>query len=591
MHRDPGCALVLLATALVLAIYAPTLATGLVNLDDTWLLADNWIVRRGSWTTILFDLDRETRFVLGAEYLPVRDLSVALDFAIWGTWYSGHHLTNVVIYIASIVVWFRALEALGIEREVAGLAVLLWALHPTHAESVAWLSERKGLLAVLLVGVTSLGYARFRVGGSAAWLGLASASAVLAVWSKALAVFALAALACLELTVPAVRHSWRRSALGLVAIGVSSLAAFAPVLFVALHAEVVSTADHAPASRFHMALGLHGFYLRLAAMTVPNAPSYPIATLGPSTLDVVLGALGLLGVGAGVYRGKPTLRTAGVFWLVAWFPISRLVFPLRNVLVADRYLLFPSIAVAIAVAFAIHRVAKPRMRWLLVAAIVGSATLRSIDARSNWRDSITLWERATQSNPTDGDAWSMYAEALVDAGADDLAFDVLREASRHTRAPRLLYRQALLLLRRGERARAIELVREAATAGDARAMANLGLLLLEDGHAAEALAWTRRATSAAPLYAHGHRLHGKVALANDLPAEALGAFRRAYRLEPESLANRFNLGLALHRLGHLAEARAHLEACLRDPWLAPHAKRLLAAEPAAPTSAADPSSP
>src|SRR5262249_48975527 len=147
---------------------------------------------------------------------------------------------SLAIYLASIALWFAALVAFGVDRRVAGLAMLVWALHPSHAESVAWLSERKGVLGMMFAGGCALAYARFRAPGSTAggprnaWLAIAIACAVCAVWSKAIAAFAIGALVALELVAPAPRASLRRSLAGLGAIGITALVAYIPVAWLAL---------------------------------------------------------------------------------------------------------------------------------------------------------------------------------------------------------------------------------------------------------------------------------------------------------------------------------------------------------------------
>jgi len=585
LRRDPGLLALAVAMIVTAALYLPTLGRGLTNYDDAWLIRDNWIVTDPSWASlraIAFDLGRETRFVLGAEYLPVRDLSVMLDHVAWGDWYGGFHLTNLVLYLAAIVTWFGAMCAFGVDRRVAGLMALVWALHPSHAESVAWLTERKGLLAALLSGVAVLGFARYRAGARSWWLAVAALAAVAAVWSKAPAAFALAALAGLELVYPAHRRSWRRSAFGLGVIAVVGIAAFVPVVVVATDAAVIGTVDHAPDGWLAMSIGLHGFYVRLAAMAVANAASYPIATVGPSAIDLVIGAAVLAIVLAvavvptrGKWRPSADLRAAAILWLACWFPVSRLVLPLSNVLVADRYMLFATLGTALAVATGLVWIANARLRLLLVAAIVLAASLRTLDAQSNWRDSQTLWQRAVESNPHDGNAWSMYSDALLESGDPTRALEVLRVGLRHSRSPRLLLRKAIMTVRFGQRPDAVRTMREAAEAGEPRAMSNLALMLLEDGQLDEALAWARRGTTALPMYAAGHRSHGKVALAARQPEEALAAFEHAYALEPRYLGNRLNLGLALSELGRNDEARQHFEACLDDPALGARARAAL----------------
>jgi len=594
-RRDPGGALLVIALVAVAVLYSPTLGRGLVNYDDPWLVRDNWLTGHASWTSlhaICCDLGRSTRFVLGAEYLPVRDLSILADSAVWGTWYGGFHLTSLIIYEAAIAAWFFALCAFGLDRRIVGIAILVWALHPSHAESVAWIAERKGVLAALFSGLAALGYARWRGGAHVRWLVVAAACAVLAVWSKAPSVFALASLAALELVIPASasesrplhsgpgRASRQRSFVGLGVIAGAATLAFVPVLVVARALGVVDGAPVGPAPGPGLALGLHGFYMRLGFATVRNAPSYPIATGGPSTLDMILGAVTLLAALALlVPRVRTELRAGAAIWLVGFIPLSRLVLPVRGVVLADRYLLVPSLGLALVVGALAMMLEDRRLRAALVLTLAFALAMRTLDAQANWRDPVTLWQRAVAVNPRDGDAWSMYAEALDDAGEQQQAIEAVLRGMHRTSSPRLVMREALIVLEHGDRTKGENLMRTAARGGEPRAMANLALLELADGQTADALAWARKSATVAPLYANGQRTHGKVALAAHEPAEALQAFQQALALEPESVANRFNLALALIDLGRRSEARPYLEACLHDPGLGPRATALLEAAP------------
>lgn len=584
MRRDPGLACVVLALLAAVVLYAPTLARGLVSFEDPWLIRDNWIVQDASWAslrTIFFDLDSPRRFVLAPEYLPIRDLSVLLDFAIWRGWYGGFHLMNLLLYLAGIALWFEVLVGFGIDRRVAGIALLLWAIHPAHAESVAWLSERKGLLAVAFAGACGVGYLRFRDRGSVRWLVLAILMAVCAVWSKATAAFMLATFAGLELVLP-MPAPGRRRLIGLVAIGLFAAVAFVPVLLLATSSHVVGTDVTAPAGRLEMVVGVLGFYVRLAAMTTSNAVSYPISDHGPSSVDLVLGALALVALVWALAMPRrarlvpsPLLRAAALVWVAGWLPVSHLILPLQMVFVADRYLLFPLLGVTLAIAEGIRRIPSRRGRWALLGALVVACMLRSLDAQATWRDDLTLWQRAVTSNSSDADAWSMYAEAAMEAGHMDLAFEAVTHGLRETRSPRMLLRKALFLQRAGRRDAALEAMREAAEAGEPRAQMNLGLLLLDRGNLGEALVWTRRGAEALPMHAAAHRAYGKVALAAKRTELALSEFERALALEPRSCANQYNLALALVGVGRGHDAKGYLDACRADPDLAPRVRALL----------------
>ncbi|NVB83376.1 MAG: hypothetical protein HOV81_33700 [Kofleriaceae bacterium] len=572
-RRDPGGVMLVAALLVAAALYAPTLSRGLINYDDPWLVGENWMLQHPSPSTlhsIFFDLHSPQRFLLlGAEYLPVRDLSIMGDFAIWGDWYPGFHITNLVLYLAAIGLWFAALTRFGIDRKLVGIAILLWALHPAHAESVAWITERKGLLGLAFAGTCALGYARFRRGGGVGYLALAMLAAVCAVWSKAPAAFAVGALAGLELVLPRSRVSWRRSLVGLVAIGTVAAAAFVPVVLLARANAIVGTETPLPVGRIELVLGVHGFYLRSAAMAIRNAVSYPLSIHGPSAFDIALGVCGLallvaLAVVPRRGRWKPpeAIRVGAILWLFGWLPVSYLVLPLQRMFVADRYLLFPTLGTSLVVAAGIVRLTRPSIRRALIAAIALAAMLRSLDAQSSWSSPRNLWARAVESNPDDGNAWAMYVESL--AGDREKAEAALAEALHHSNNPRLLMRQALSVLD-SDRTRGIELMRRAAEGGEPIAMSNLALLLLADGAQEEALSWARRGAVLRPN-AHAQRTLGKVALAMHHGDEALSAFGRALDLEP-TCANRFNFALALVELDRRAEARPHLEACASDPVL------------------------
>ena len=535
LARDPGLALCVLALGLGFALYAPTLGRGLVGYDDTWLVERDWIVQQHALGKVCCALDPGTRAVLGAEYLPVRDLSVMLDFAVFGRMYPGHHLTSVLIYLAAIALWFAALAAFGVDRRVAGLAVLVWAVHPAHAESVAWLAERKGLLGAAFAAACALGYARWRAGASARWLGLAMIAAVCAVWSKAPSALAIAALAGLELALPARRVSLRRSARGLAAIAAVGAAAFEPVVIVAARRAVVGAGDRAPAGWLAMALGIHGFYLRLAAMTVGNALSYPIRTAGPGALDLALGALGLCALAAALWRGSPVVRAAAVLWLFGWLPASRLVLPLRDVLVADRYLLVPTLGVALAIAAGV--LAAPRGRTAIAAAIVAFASWRALDAQAAWHDGQTLLARAVASNPDDGDAWAAYADALEAGGQGARAIELRDRALARAPTARLELGQALAVMP-SDPARGRALLERAAHDGEPYAMADLALVRLGEREPDDALAWARRATDGQRVYQATWSARCHVAAATGHRDEAAAACALALAIDPASCRDR-----------------------------------------------------
>jgi tetratricopeptide (TPR) repeat protein len=114
-------------------------------------------------------------------------------------------------------------------------------------------------------------------------------------------------------------------------------------------------------------------------------------------------------------------------------------------------------------------------------------------------------------------------------------------------------------------------MQRAAEGGEPIAMANLAVMVAATGDLDAALAWARKAVAAAPLYAHGHRTLGRIALATRRHQDALEAFSRALALDP-SCENRVGHGQALAVLGRTADARRDFELCVHDPVLGQSAR-------------------
>ena len=584
LRRDPGLLLLAFALLATVALYATTLGYDLVNLDDPWLVRNNPIVHDldgHSLYRIWFDLDTDTRFLLGAEYLPMRDLSIAIDVSIWGESFGGFHATSLFLYLVALVVWYRAFVELGVSSTLVGLAILLWAIHPAHAESIAWISERKGLLSILFSGVVVLAYSRFRQGKHSAWFVVAIVGTVAAVWSKAPAALAIAALAPIELFAPMPRVSWRRSLTALGAIAIVGAAAFVPVIVVAARMKVVGGESDPPAGWAAMVFGLHGLYTQIATMMVANSPSYPIVSNGPSWTQLVLGVVSLVGALFAAFaptrwwsRRPVAVRIGAWIWLLGWFPASRIVFSLRAVLAADRYLLFASLGFALALAAGLLALRASPLRTALIGVICLAAGVRALDARGTWRDSEAMWRRVSEINPNDSLAWSALVELAEARGDAEGAEKLLAEGLSHGRAPRLVLRVALLALARGDRPAAMSAMREAAERGEVRAMSNLALLLHQEGADVEAKRWARAAVEDSPLYTQGHRIRARIALETRTLDEAIVALAAVHALEPADMAITCELALARASSGRLDEARADLGLCVLEPM---HSRRAIAA--------------
>src|SRR6058998_345744 len=178
--------------------FLPTLDNQFVNWDDDKNLLKNPHYRGLGWSQLRW---MWTAFHLG-HYIPLTWMTFGLDYLLWGMNPLGYHLTNLLLHSANGVVFFfvvcrilaRALPGLSERGHAlavsAGVAALVFAIHPLRMESVAWATERRDVLSGLFYLLTILMYlrAREREERGRGWYWLSVALFVCALLSKSMVV-------------------------------------------------------------------------------------------------------------------------------------------------------------------------------------------------------------------------------------------------------------------------------------------------------------------------------------------------------------------------------------------------------------------
>lgn len=535
-----------------LALYLRTISYGFVLRDDPWLIRENLLLHGLSVDSVwrvFTDFSWEQRYRLGAEYLPVRDLSVMLDYALYGDWVGGQHLTQVVLYAATCAVLASLVFALFESRPLAWLTGLLFATHPVHVEVVAWLSERKGALGAFLLS-SSLLFATWylRRGGFGRAFG-ACVLFLLAVAAKALAIAGFAALVLIVLWRSS-QMTTRRKVFFVGAYAAAGLIVFVPNLWVSRALGVIVPYHGTGfADTVLLFFQAHTEYLKLMAYGGPYAIEYPVAP-GGGTLGLWLpgGVAAALGLGliarALPERSRRTPVTFGVaWWLIFLAPVSHLLFPVQNY-AADRYLFLPSFGLLLA--FAAFLMELPRtVGWALGGTALVVASAWTLVQTPTWSSTRRLYENAVQVDPANVRAWDELASLAADRDDLEQAWAYTRQGL--ARSPgnwRLVHRQGLLLASEGRLDEAIETMRRAATTPEAhKAYANLALLYLKRGEGDEALRMAEEAVRLQAQTAHNQRVLGIVAFEIGQTKKACRAFERAFALDPYDENNVRNLDL------------------------------------------------
>ena len=593
--------------ASVVFVYAGVRHHEFLAYDDDLYVVDNPSLRQpldGNAVLHAFTEPYETNWI------PLTWLSLHLDYALHGLDPSAFLATNAALHAAASVLLFLALTRLTGTPGASAFAAGVFAVHPLHVESVAWVAERKDVLAGLFFSLALLAYARSARAPRPLHLGAGAALAA--------GLCAKQSLVPLPLVLVALDF-WPLRRIG---AGAASRVSFARALgekwiLFALSAAAAALAVWAQRAGGAMA---HGdllpldvrlanaalsivAYLRDTLVPTGLAAFYPHPQDSVSRGAAALATLGLVALTAVCFRA----RERAPWWLVGWLWFLLLLAPTLGLVQvgaqarADRYtyLALTGLALALDTSTARWAGAVPwRRRAAIAAASIALAAL-AIAARGQvevWRDSGTLFAHAaavTQGNflaehalgselLRRGDAASAeahFAEAvrirpewpeahfgLADALAAEGHFEeAVRSYERGSRlAPNqarghLRMARALLATGRSDEAlgRARYAVRVAHPSELAAAEVVLGAVLLERRNFAAADAAYTRALELRPDLAEAHAGRGFALLAQGRADDAAGELARAEQLGGDSAALQLAQGDAARAQGRLDEARRH----------------------------------
>lgn len=157
MRGKPVLIATLLAIATV-AAYFSVVTCGFISFDDKGYVYNNPHVRQGiSWQGWCYAW---TTFDCG-NWHPLTWLSLELDSTLWGINPSGYHATNLLLHTINVILLFLVLYRMTAHIRRSGIVAAVFALHPLHVESVAWIAERKDVLCTFFLLLTLLFYVRF----------------------------------------------------------------------------------------------------------------------------------------------------------------------------------------------------------------------------------------------------------------------------------------------------------------------------------------------------------------------------------------------------------------------------------------------
>lgn len=534
-------ALALALAAATLAAYAAVRGHAFLQFDDGEYIVENGAVRAGlTWAGLRWAFSTP----YAGNWHPLTWVSHMADVQFFGMDAGWHHLTSLFVHVLTSLLLFRLFVRMTGATGPSAFVAALFALHPAHVESVAWVAERKDVLSAFFWVLAMNAYAGYvkRPGGGR--FALVAASFVLALLSKPMAVTLPFVLLLMD-GWPLGR--WRGLSDGPGTRGAVALVREkAPLLLLAAGSAVVTFIVQRQAGAVQ---SLDAFPLALRLANVPVAYlQYLIATIWPVGLAPLYpyppsipvwqsagAAVALLAITVWVFRSRRERPYLAAGW--GWF-LGTLV-PVIGVIqvgaqpYADRYMYVPAIGLFVMAAWGAKDLAAARPEWSRAWPAVGTAlvlaaavlTYRQV---SYWRDSITLWTRTVAVTRDNYRAYTNLGFALAEDGQRNRALAAYNDA--------------------------IQLNPDYPNAHN-----YLGVLLAEMGDHDRAAAEYEVALKLRPTFAQVHNNLGLTRAAQGRLDDAVAEFLATLRLNPRFAPARSNLAIAYVKLGHRDQAIAEFE--------------------------------
>ncbi len=523
-------------SVLTIAVFSGVFACGFVNFDDGVYVAANPHVAGGLTPRSMAWAFAATE---NSNWHPVTWLSHMLDVELFGMHPGPHHGTSLAFHVLNVVLLFLLLCRMTGATFRPALVAALFAIHPLHVESVAWIAERKDVLSTTL-WLATLGcwlswvesptprrYACVVVAFAAGlmakpmlvtlpltlmlldvWPLERSKQAVL--WKEKVPLFAMSSVSC-AITIIAQRHGGGLQGLDRYAL---------------------------PA-RIENAVIAYAAYLEKTFWPAALAVFYPYPRPGPAPATAAAAGILLTVATVLAWRARasrPYVTSGWLWYLVTLVPVIGLV-QVGQQSMADRYTYVPLIGIFVVVAWALGEMATgspARTRVAVTLSVVAllASSILTVRQVGTWRTSETLFRHALAVTTGNWTAHNNLGGAYEDAGRTAEAISEFTEAV--TIRPDF-----------------------------AEGHYNLGRAFDKAGRLPEAIDAYGRALAINPAYGEARYNLGNSLLRAGRAEEAIVQYREALRLGLDDAPTHNNLGIALSRTGRTAEAIAEYREALR----------------------------
>ena len=574
-NRTITIAIYLFLAAITLAVFGQTTHYEFVNFDDDLYVYDSPVIKAGltiKGIALAFTSPH------ARNWHPLTTISHMLDCQLYGLNAGGHHAINVFLHMLSVLLLFRVLQQMTNATWKSAIVAALFAVHPLHVESVAWVSERKDVLSALFFFLMLGAYVSYaRVPSTWRYL-LVTVLFALGLMSKPMLVSAPVILLLLDYW-PLKRIKSQKSGVksrksevsaqwsvvrGLILekIPMLLLSAGSCVITFVVQKRAIGAIPPLPLSwRVENAVVSYLIYVRQTLWPTRLAAFYPHPNDTLAVWEVLLatGFLIAITVTAIVFRSKwPYLFTGWLWYLLMLVPVIGLI-QVGEQGHADRYTYLPHVGLFLLMVWGVADVIQAHRSMWRVAAVTAPVVILALAATafiqtSYWRNSETLWTHALVVTSDNDFAHNNLGYLCADSGQLDKAISHFEAAA---------------------------MIRHAKTnkhynVGSSFVEMNLADSLARKGRSDEAMVHYQQAIRLEPNYANAYYNRGNVLLAKGQIDDAIADWEKTLQLQPNDADAHTSLGNALLRKGSLNEAIVHYETALALAPEDPHSRNNIA---------------
>ena len=551
-------------------VFGQTLRHDFVNFDDHVYVYENPLVVRGLSTEGIIGAFTHTHAL---NWHPLTTLSHMLDCQLYGLKAGGHHLTNVILHTISVLLLFLVLKQITGALWQSAFVAALFAIHPLHVESVAWIAERKDVLSAVFFVLTLAAYARYARAPSTPRYLLVALLFACGLMSKPMLVTLPFVLLLLDywplgrLEAQKLEVGSRLRRLITEKIPLFALSTCSCLVTLFTQRQGPNPIDQLPFLwRLNNTFVSYVTYIWQMLWPVRLAVFYPHPNDRLPLLEVTVAIAFLVGVSLLVIylrRTKPYLVTGWFWYLGMLVPVIGLV-QVGEQAHADRYTYLPQIGLYIMIAWSVGDLlleSTSRARRALVgvaaAIIIVSLSARAFGQASYWKNSETLWNHTLAVTSDNDVAHNNLGFVFLRRGELDKAILEFQAAlDIRSRSTQTHYNLGAALIqnnlgnafaRKQLLDEAIDHLQEAVRLRPdyADAYFNLGTVLFQQGRIDEAIAQWQKALAIRPTDAEAHRNVASALRRQGNVQGAIAEYEQALNITPEDSVSLNNLAWIL----------------------------------------------